>query len=42
MNAVGVKLGNGWYSQEQYVPPSVSEPNYGKTSIIDFIKVYFK
>ncbi|CAF5088944.1 unnamed protein product, partial [Rotaria magnacalcarata] len=28
MNAVGVKLGNGWYSQEQYVPPSASEPNY--------------
>lgn len=30
MNAVGVKLGNGWYSQEQYVPPSTLEPNYGK------------
>jgi hypothetical protein len=30
MNAVGVKLGSGWYSQEQYAPPSASEPNYGK------------
>lgn len=30
LNAVGVKLGNGWYSQEQYLPPSVLEPNYGK------------
>lgn len=29
-NAVGVKLGNGWYSQEQYVPPSAQEPSYGK------------
>ena len=29
-NAVGVKLGNGWYSQEQYVPPSTQEPGYGK------------
>jgi hypothetical protein len=37
MNAVGVKLGNGWYSQEQYVPPSASEPNYGKKRI--FINV---
>ena len=27
MNAVGVKLGNGWYSQEQYVPPSSAEPS---------------
>jgi alpha-L-rhamnosidase len=30
MNALGVKLGNGWYSQEQYVPPSIREPNYGR------------
>jgi len=30
MNAVGVKLGNGWYSQEQYVPPSSAEPDYGR------------
>jgi hypothetical protein len=30
VNAVGVKLGNGWYSQEQYMPPSASEPNYGR------------
>ncbi len=30
MNAVGVKLGSGWYNQEQYVPPSASEPTYGK------------
>jgi hypothetical protein len=32
MNAVGVKLGNGWYSPEQYMPPSVSEPSYGRES----------
>lgn len=31
MNAVGVKLGNGWYSQEQYLLPSIPEPAYGKT-----------
>jgi alpha-L-rhamnosidase len=28
-NAIGVKLGNGWYSPEQYLPPSETEPNYG-------------
>ena len=35
MNAVGVKLGNGWYSQEQYLPPSSLETSYGKF----FIKI---
>jgi alpha-L-rhamnosidase len=29
MNAVGVKLGNGWYSQEQH-----GESNYGKSELI--------
>jgi hypothetical protein len=29
MNAVGVKLGNGWYSQEQH-----GESNYGKSEFI--------
>ena len=32
MNAVGVKLGNGWYSQEQYLLPAIPEPKYGKTN----------
>ena len=31
MNAVGIKLGNGWYSQEQYLLPAIPEPKYGRT-----------
>mgnify|MGYP002782019571 CR=1 FL=1 len=29
MNAVGVKLGNGWYSQEQYLLSPPNGANYG-------------
>lgn len=29
MNAVGVRLGNGWYSQEQYTQEGVIKPTYG-------------
>lgn len=32
MNAVGIKLGNGWYSQEQYLLPAIPEPKYGRTN----------
>ncbi|CAF3685894.1 unnamed protein product [Adineta steineri] len=41
MNAVGVKLGNGWYSQEQYVPPSASEPNYGPPRLMFALSIVF-
>jgi uncharacterized membrane protein YbjE (DUF340 family) len=30
MNAIGVKLGNGWYSEEQYLLSSKTGPIYGK------------
>ncbi|CAF2633920.1 unnamed protein product [Rotaria sp. Silwood2] len=40
MNAVGVKLGNGWYSQEQYLLPSIPEPNYGKTKKTELRSLY--
>ena len=33
-NAVGVWLGNGWYSQDQYVYPSHSEPLYGPPRLL--------
>ncbi|CAF3333410.1 unnamed protein product [Rotaria socialis] len=42
MNAVGVKLGNGWYSQEQYVPPSASEPNYGPPRLLFVLHIIFE
>ncbi|CAF4188391.1 unnamed protein product [Rotaria sordida] len=42
MNAIGVKLGNGWYSQEQYVPPSVSEPNYGPPRLLFVLQIVFE
>ncbi|CAF2398731.1 unnamed protein product [Rotaria sp. Silwood2] len=42
MNAIGVKLGNGWYSQEQYVLPSVSEPNYGPPRLLFFLHIVFE
>jgi hypothetical protein len=29
MNAIGVKLGNGWYSEEQYLLSSKPESIYG-------------
>jgi hypothetical protein len=41
MNAVGVRLGNGWYNQEQYTPPVEPKPTYGKieysTNKVNFI-----
>ncbi|CAF0891622.1 unnamed protein product [Adineta ricciae] len=42
MNAVGVKLGNGWYSQEQYVPPSASEPSYGPPRLMFVLRITFE
>ncbi|UJR36739.1 hypothetical protein I4U23_029454 [Adineta vaga] len=42
MNAVGVKLGNGWYSQEQYVPPSMSEPSYGPPRLMFVLRIVFE
>ncbi|CAF1122091.1 unnamed protein product [Adineta ricciae] len=41
MNAVGVKLGNGWYSQEQYLLPSVPEPTYGPPRLMFILKIIF-
>ena len=35
MNAIGVRLGNGWYSQEQNILPAVLKPTYGKMSFCD-------
>jgi hypothetical protein len=36
MNAVGVKLGNGWYSREQH-----GEQDYGKQNFFLFHKNFF-
>ncbi|CAF1125713.1 unnamed protein product [Adineta steineri] len=41
MNAVGVRLGNGWYGQEQYTPPVAPEPNYGPPRFIFFLQILF-
>ncbi|CAF1133276.1 unnamed protein product, partial [Didymodactylos carnosus] len=41
-NAIGVKLGNGWYSQEQYVPPSVQEPGYGPPRLLFVLHIIFE
>jgi hypothetical protein len=36
MNAVGVKLGNGWYSREQH-----GEASYGKRKFsLSFFKIF--
>ncbi|CAF3720497.1 unnamed protein product [Rotaria sp. Silwood1] len=42
MNAVGVKLGNGWYSQEQYLLPSIPEPNYGPPRLMFALHIIFE
>ncbi|CAF4075806.1 unnamed protein product [Rotaria sordida] len=42
MNAVGVKLGNGWYSQEQYLLPSIPELNYGPPRLMFVLHIIFE
>ncbi|CAF3217555.1 unnamed protein product [Rotaria socialis] len=42
MNAVGVRLGNGWYNQEQYTPPVAQKPNYGPPRFIFFLQIIFE
>eukprot|EP01124_Arcella_intermedia_P005006 TRINITY_DN1290_c0_g2_i3.p1 TRINITY_DN1290_c0_g2~~TRINITY_DN1290_c0_g2_i3.p1 ORF type:complete len:893 (+),score=210.79 TRINITY_DN1290_c0_g2_i3:307-2679(+) len=33
-NALGVLLGNGWYSQDQSIPPSQPRPTYGPVKLL--------
>eukprot|EP01124_Arcella_intermedia_P005007 TRINITY_DN1290_c0_g2_i4.p1 TRINITY_DN1290_c0_g2~~TRINITY_DN1290_c0_g2_i4.p1 ORF type:complete len:903 (+),score=122.66 TRINITY_DN1290_c0_g2_i4:34-2742(+) len=33
-NAIGVLLGNGWYSQDQSIPPAAAHPTYGPVKLI--------
>ncbi|CAF4994020.1 unnamed protein product [Rotaria sp. Silwood1] len=42
MNVIGVRLGNGWYSQEQYTPPVAPQPTYGPPRFIFLLKVKFE
>ncbi|UJR17759.1 hypothetical protein I4U23_004657 [Adineta vaga] len=42
MNAVGVKLGNGWYSQEQYLLPAIPEFKYGPPRLMFVLHIIFE
>jgi len=42
MNAVGVRLGNGWYSQEQYTPPVDPKPTYGPPRFMFLLEILFE
>ncbi|UJR07843.1 hypothetical protein I4U23_012126 [Adineta vaga] len=42
MNAVGVRLGNGWYGQEQNTFPVPLEPSYGPPRFIFYLKIFFQ
>lgn len=40
-NAIGIWLGNGWYSQDQWVKPAVSQPAFGPARVSLSLKIIF-
>jgi alpha-L-rhamnosidase len=40
-NAIGILLGNGWYSQDQNIPPSMPQPTYGPPRVILQLNIQF-